>query len=347
MRALRVHGPHIMKIEEVPDPRPGANEILVAIKAAAICRTDIEIFAGTMVHLKTGLLKLPRIPGHEWAGVVTEVGSAVTRFKLGDRVTGDTAIGCGVCRDCLAGHYNICATRQTVGVLRKDGAFADYLVMPEKHVYRIPKEVSFEEASLAEPAGVALHAIQRLSPAIADRVVVIGDGPVGLLGLQMVLIAGASQVAVIGGYDFKLDVAKQLGASFTIGRCSPNLEEQVIQSLGDAPDCIIDAAGRETSLPLALKLVRPGGKIVDITFCGINIANWNADMMVAREITVIGSLAGPNTMPQVLQLMAQGRLNVKPLITQHYSLAEADKAFEMIETRSQPYLRVILTPDGK
>ncbi|NIV36146.1 MAG: alcohol dehydrogenase catalytic domain-containing protein, partial [Anaerolineae bacterium] len=103
-----------------------------------------------------GLLELPRIPGHEWSGTVTEVGEAVTKFKPGDRVTGDTAIGCGVCEYCLAGKYNLCPTRQTVGILRKEGAFAEQLVMPERHLYLVPDSISMDEATLTEPAAVAV-----------------------------------------------------------------------------------------------------------------------------------------------------------------------------------------------
>ncbi len=343
MLAARVHGPHELRLETVPDPTVGPLDVLIAIQVAAICKTDMEIYAGTMIHVKTGLLKLPRTPGHEWAGVVTRVGDAVTRFKPGDRVTGDTAIGCGVCRDCLAGRYNICAYRQTVGVLRKDGAFAEYLVMPEKHVYAIPEGVSFEETSLAEPAGVALHAVRRLAPAVGDRLVVLGDGPLALLAMQMAKLAGAGPIAQIGGHDYKLRVAAKLGADLTFDRHATNLVEQVTRELGDAPDCVIDASGSATALPTGLQLVRPGGKIVTITFCGSTIKEWNSDMLVAREVTVIGSIAGPSTMPSVLRLLAQKRLKVDSLITQRYPLNQAHAAFDMIEGRTQPYLRVLLT----
>lgn len=343
MRAVRIHGPQDIRVDQVEDPTYGPQEVLIDIHGAAICKTDMEIFAGTFPHLRTGLLQLPRIPGHEWSGTVVEVGSQVDKFKPGDRVTGDTAIGCGHCSYCLAGHYNLCPNRQTVGILRKEGAFAEKLVMPQRHVYLLPEEVSLDQAMLTEPAAVAIHAVRRLEPQVGQRCVVFGDGALGLLCLQVVRNAGATDLVMIGSHPHKLSIARDLGASYVIDHKRENFREQVRKwSGGEGPDLIVEASGNPTAIQDAVSLARPGGKIVDISFTGVEQIPLDMDMLVAREISIIGSIANPNAFPAALRLMAEGRLKVDPLISHRFDLDQAPAAFAQIEARQIPYLRVVL-----
>ncbi len=348
MQAARVHAPRDIRVEEVETPSIGPREILIDVHAAGICKTDLEIYEGTFPHLRTGLLQLPRIPGHEWSGTVAQHGSEVTRFKPGDRVTGDTAIGCGECSYCLAGHYNLCPTRQTVGILRKDGAFAQQLVMPERHLYHIPENVSLDEAALVEPAAVAVHAVRRLSPSLGERCVVFGDGPLGQLCMQAVINAGATKVAMVGHHDYKLKVAKETGAQFTAKQTDDGFMDRLREwHDGEGPALVVEASGNATGIRDAVRLARPGGKIVNISFCGVSEISVDLDILVARELSIIGSIANPNSFPAALRLLSEGRLNVKPLITHKFELGQISDALEQIEAHSIEYLRVLVSATGK
>lgn len=345
MKAARVIGPHDLRIEEIEPPiEIGPKEVLINIHAAAICKTDLEIYAGTFPHLRTGLLKLPRIPGHEWSGVVAKVGSQVTRFQPGDRVTGDTAIGCGECEYCLAGGYNLCPNRQTVGVLRKDGAFTEQLVMPERHLYIIPDNISLDQAALVEPAAVAVHAIHQLNPKLGQQCVVFGDGPLGLLALQAVVNAGATNVVLVGAHKYKLDIGLDLGASYTINyRENESYMNDIRGWVGEqGPDLIVETSGNPSAIQDAIYLARPGGKIVDISFCGVKQIPIDIDILVAREISLIGSIANANAYRGALRLMSEGRIKTAPLITHKFPLQEALEAVKKIENREIDYVRVLL-----
>jgi threonine dehydrogenase-like Zn-dependent dehydrogenase len=258
-------------------------------------------------------------------------------------VTGDTAIGCGACEYCLAGHYNLCPTRQTVGILRKDGAFAEQLVMPERHLYRLPDDIGLVEASLTEPTAVAVHAVRRLDPVVGQRCVVFGDGALGLLCLQVVRNAGATGLVMVGSHEHKLVLAQELGAQHTINYRQEGYLDQIRSwTGGDGPELIIEASGSPKAIQDAVHLGRPGARIVNISFCGVREIPVDMDIVVAKEISILGSIANPNAFPAALRLIAEGRVQVRPLISHHFDLEQAEQAFDQIEHKEIPYLRVVL-----
>lgn len=334
MKAARLYGTRDMRVTEVDRPQAGRDEVVIRIAYAGICGTDIEIYTGRMPFIKLGLIPLPQTLGHEWAGVIDEVGEGVTEFRPGDRVTGDVTISCRVCPWCKAGRYNICPNRRSVGVIRKDGAFAEYLVMPAYHVYHVPDHVSLEEAALTEPASCAVHAVRRLGIEPGDRVAVVGDGTLGLLALQAARAAGAGRVVVIGSHDEKLAVARQLGAHATVNRHRDNTVQAPLDLFDGKIEGVIEASGNTAALGPALKLLRPGGRIVVISLYHEPVPDVDMAAMVANEVTLTGTLAGPTVFPGLLRLMATGTITTGPLITHRLPLPGIPEAFRSIEARS-------------
>ncbi|MDR7427255.1 MAG: alcohol dehydrogenase catalytic domain-containing protein [Armatimonadota bacterium] len=350
MRAARLFATRDMRVVEVERPRPGRGEVVVRIAYTGICGTDIEIYTGRMPFIALGLIPLPQTLGHEWSGIVQEVGEGVTEFAPGDRVTGDVTISCRVCEFCKAGRYNICPNRRSVGVIRKDGALAEYLVMPAHHVYRIPDGLSLEEAALAEPASCAVHAVRRLGVQPGDRIVVVGDGTLGLLALQAARAAGAGRVVMIGSHDEKLALAQELGAHATVNRHRQDVVQAPLDLCGGKVEGVIEASGNTAAVAPALRLLRPGGRMVVISIYHEPVPALDLAAVTSNEITITGTLAGPNIFPGLLRLMAEGAIRTRPLITHRLPLDEVPEAFKRIEMRSEPYVKMLVfqrgTPTG-
>lgn len=254
MKAARFMGVEQIEVGEIPTPTPKNDEVLAKISYAGYCGTDMDLLDGTMVHIRNGFTKYPLVPGHEWSGTVVAVGKDVRRFAVGDRITADVSLGCGCCDYCHHGRYNLCYDREVIGSYRnRQGAFAEYIAVPERHTYKIPKGVSLEEAALAEPAATAAYAVRRSNIQMGDRVLVIGDGPIGQLAAQLAWIEGAVQVIVAGSWDEKLSIAKKCGATATINYHKSDVTAEAIALTdGKGPDVIIESSGNQTALAQAV-----------------------------------------------------------------------------------------------
>ncbi|MDR7486862.1 MAG: alcohol dehydrogenase catalytic domain-containing protein [Armatimonadota bacterium] len=346
MKAARLYDIRDMRVVDVERPRPGPGEVVVRIAYTGICGTDIEIYTGRMPFIKLGWIPLPQTLGHEWSGVVDEVGPGVTDFAPGDRVTGDVTISCRVCEYCKAGRYNICPNRRSVGIIRKDGAFAEYLVMPTYHVYRLPPGLSLEAAALTEPTGCAVHAARTLQVEPGDRIVVVGDGTIGLLALQAARALGAAQVMLVGSHDEKLTLARELGAFATANRRRDDIVERVAAAFGGKVDGVIEASGNVQAVGPALRLLRPGGRMVVVSLYHEAVPDVDLAFVTANEIVLRGILAGPNVFPGTLRLMAAGAIRTVPLISHRLPLEGVPQAFGTIEARKEPYVKMVVVQNG-
>ena len=308
MKALVYQGPMTMTLEEVPDPVPGAGEVLVSVHAVGICGSDMHGFIG-----KTGRRKPPMVMGHEATGVVAQVGAGVTHFQPGDRVVLNPILSCGVCRNCRAGRPNICLDRHALGV-DLPGAYADYVRLAERMLWPMPDELSFVAGALVEPLAVALHAVNLTPIRLMDTVAIVGTGTIGLLALMAAKLAGAGTVIVTDKSLHRLDVAKRLGADVTI-----NVDKEeplpIVQSLthGTGADAVVEAVGFSATVQQAMSLVRPGGHVTWIGNSQPNI-EMNMQSVVTREVTVQGAYAFHDEFPQSIAAIAAGRINPLPLI---------------------------------
>lgn len=343
MKALVLTAYKQLEIQEVPTPRPGPGELLVQVRACGICGSDVHGFDGS-----TGRRRPPLIMGHEASGIVADVGPGVTRFHPGDRVTFDSTIYCGRCAFCRRGQINLCEQRRVLGVscaeYRQDGAFAEYVVIPEHIAYRLPENVSFEQAALIEPLSVALHALDRARVKVGDSVAIIGGGMIGSLILQVVRAAGAAYILVLEPDPFRQDVVRRLGATRVLSP-QDDWRSTVRSDLGDEHVQIgFDAVGIEETVSTAVEAVVKGGQVVLVGNLAPRVT-LPLQAVVTRELTLLGSCASQGDYPRCLELLARGVVTVDPLISAVAPLEAGPFWFDQLYYRRQPLLKVILRPE--
>jgi len=332
VKAARLYGAKDLRVEEVEKPRISQNEILVRVKTAMICASDIRSY-----NYGDGRMKLPRILGHEIAGDVVEIGSNVKAyFNLGMRVTLNPNIFCGRCVFCITGRHELCDERRALG-FDVDGGFAEYLLIPLESVRtgaicEIPENLFYEEAALVEPISCCLHAQTLVKVGAGDTVTIIGAGPMGIMHLVAAKALGASKIIMSEISEPRLQTAVEFGADVAVNPAKEDLTSRVFEATGGrGSDVVIVAVGSQSALEQAFGVVSKGGRIS--FFAGLpkgkeNVA-LNANVIHYKEILVSGSFAStPYEFYKTLHLMAAGRLVVKGLITKQFSLDDAIQAFE-------------------
>ena len=344
MKAIQFTGPYEVQLNDVPMPIMEDHEVLVRVKYVGICGTDIELYTGEMNYIKRGLTKYPLIPGHEWAGEVVKVGKDTKNIQVGDRVTGDVSLGCGNCDMCKSGRFNLCPDRQVVGSYKnRDGGFAEYIRIPYKNIYKIPDNISFQEAALVEGVATAGYAVLKARVNYGDTVLIIGDGPIALLSMQCAFANGASKAYVIGSWSEKLEIALEMGANAAFSYKTPNVLNEIYKLNGNkGVDVVIECSGNTAAVNQSIEAVAPGGRIVLLSWYNPQEFVTSVNMIVAKDIELIGSLASPNTCAPSLALMESGRIDVKPLITQVYPIEKTEDAIKMIMDKKEFRLKVLL-----
>ena len=332
LRAAVFYEPMKLKVEDVPKPSVGPGEVLVKVKAAAICGTDLRIYRGTKK------IKTPRIIGHEFAGEIVELGEDVEGFSVGDRVTVYPVIACGKCYACMMGRPNICVSRPTIGY-EYDGGFAEYVKIPKEAVsygaiIKLPDRISYEEAAITEPLAACLNGISRLDVKHGDHVWVAGAGPIGLMHVQLARLAGASLIFVSEVNEFRAGKAKELGADVVINPQREDVYQRIMSETGGkGADRIIVDAGVPKLIEDSLKCARKGARVVIFAGCpeGSKITidpNW----IHYREIELTGSSAStPYLHRKAVELVNNGRVDLKSLITHKLKLEDVVKGLEMKE----------------
>lgn len=343
MKALVHTAPMQFEVREVPVPTYNEDELLIRVKACGICGSDVHGYTG-----KTGRRIPPLIMGHEASGVVEAKGRNVVEAEVGDRVTFDSTIYCNQCPACRAGRVNLCRNRKVLGVstpeFRAEGAMAEYVVVPRWILYKLPDAVSFEEAALIEPAGVGMHAARITPIEVNDAVAVIGAGQIGLLAMQGALVKGAGTVVVLDVRDERLEFARRLGAHATINTAAEDVPKALERAIGrPAADATLEAVGLEATVKLGIDLTKLGG---NLTLIG-NVAptvQVNLQAIVSRELTIRGSCAIAGEYPSCLNLIAQKRLQVAPLISKIVPLEKGQAAFDALHRGQADLMKIVLRP---
>jgi threonine dehydrogenase-like Zn-dependent dehydrogenase len=343
MKALVLKEYKRFEFEDVPAPTPGVEEVLIAVKACGICGSDVHGMDGS-----TGRRRPPIIMGHEAAGVITQVGEGVKSWAEGDRVTLDSTIYCGECHFCRRGMINLCDRRRVLGVscedYRQNGAFAEFVAVPERILYRLPEELSFEHAALVEPFAIALHAVGRAPVTLNDTVVVIGAGMIGLALVQALSRTGCGKIISVDVADDRLALAARMGATATVNSGTSNAAEAIAElSGGLGADAAFEAVGVTATVDLALRCVRKGGAV---TLVG-NVApkiEFPLQVAVTRELSVYGSCASRSEYPACLAMLARGDLKATPLLSAAAPLAEGAAWFDRLYRKEPGLLKVLLIP---
>ncbi|MBO1002644.1 zinc-dependent alcohol dehydrogenase [Pseudogracilibacillus auburnensis] len=313
---------------------PECTEETVKIKVAysGICGTDLHVFHDTFKSYP------PVILGHEFSGVVSEVGEKVKKIKIGDRVTvlGSTAVTCGTCSYCKSGNYMFCNNRRGMGH-GVNGSFTEYVVVREDMVYKIPDNISLEEASLSEPLACAVQAIEELTNIqLGDTVLLSGPGPIGLLCLSLLVQKGCKViVAGTSSDDFRLKIAQDLGADLIVDVNNEDLETVISKETnGLGVDVAVECAGAEASISSCLHSLKKLGKYIQVGITG-NEITLDFDIVLYKQLQLFGSLAhSMKTWERVMQILEQKKVNLSPIITHKLPLSDWEKAFKMCEQKS-------------
>ncbi|HZC73713.1 MAG TPA: alcohol dehydrogenase catalytic domain-containing protein [Jatrophihabitans sp.] len=329
-----ITGPGRIELEAEPTaPRPGPHDLVIEPDAVGICGTDIELFRGTMAYLTSGFAAYPLVPGHEWTGRVIEVGSAVRGFAVGDRVVGECPIGCGTCERCVAGSYHLCPHRTETGIARRDGALATRLVFPGRAAHRVPDHVAATDAALIEPLSVAYRGVQSLGEGIDRPLVVVGGGTIGLLCALVARAAGNLDVTVVDAEPSRRDYAASHG--FPV---------HAPDERGRRHPCVIDASGAAGGVSGALARCATAGVVVLLGLTGAASTPIDTDGIVLGELTVRGSLGSVGVWPQVIDLVADGRVKPSALVSHEFPLAQAAEAFAMASCHDAGVRKVLIHP---
>ncbi len=321
-----------VEIRDIPEPQPGPDEVLLQVKAAGVCGSDVHMWR----NHQSWKVKLPLVLGHEFSGVVVQVGERVAGFNPGDRVACETAASvCGRCVYCLSSNYNMCPHRLGYGALA-DGAFTRYVAARPQILHHIPDNVPFEHAALTEPICVAYNALVEktlINP--GDTVVIQGPGPIGIMALQVARLRGAGTLIVIGAEidSRRLAVAAELGAHYTLTLPKDD-PVKLARSLGDGfgADLVVDCTGVSQALRQSLELVRPNGRITKIGW-GPQPLDFNLDPLVGKAVTLQGSFSHTYpTWERALQLLSTGQVNLQPVIGGLYPLRRWEEAFRAMES---------------
>ena len=342
MKAAMLYGVKNLRIEDIPVPKAGAGEVLVEVKAATTCGTDLKIFQRGYVEK---VIKLPTVFGHEWAGEVVEVGEGLEWPEKGMRVRAGNSAPCLHCKMCQKGKYNLCEN-----MIWLWGAYAEYVKVPARmvlvNIQEIPNHVSFEEAAITEPLACVLHGVEEARVKLGDTVAIIGSGPIGLLHLLTVKKMGAEKVIVIDLVEERLDFAEKLGADETVNAGKVDAAERVRQlTSGYGADVAIEAIGLPSTWEQALKLVRKGGTVLEFGGCppGTEV-KVNAEILHYGELTMLGTFhTTPLHFKKALNLIASRTIDVRPLITRRMKLEEIKEAFKILST-SKSEIKIAINP---
>jgi L-iditol 2-dehydrogenase len=347
MLAVRGYGPHDYRLEEVPIPRAGSEEVVIKVRKAGICASDVHRYAGTHLYWKGMLASqhtIPYIPGHEFVGDVVELGPGASEkyeLELGDKAICEQSIPCWGCRFCLSGKYWMCSHKK-----RRDGAMAEYMRFPQGAiVHRVPDSLPDEVAVMIEPLSCAIHAVRRATIELGDIVVIAGAGAIGLCMLQVTRLKTPDMTIVLDVREDRLEIAREVGADLTINVAEEDPVTKVKELSGDdGCDVFIDSSGSPKAVVDGLAMIRKLGTFVEFAVFEEEVkVDWSIIGDV-KEIDIRGAHLSPYCYPLAIKYLQRGLVRVDRIVTHNFPLSKFEEAFELAIARDRGVLKVTLTP---
>ncbi len=343
MKALVLKEYRQFAIEDYPVPVLQPDEVLVRVRACGICGSDVHGMDGS-----SGRRIPPIVMGHEAAGVIAEIGNAVSGWRKGDRVTFDSTISCGECWFCRRSEVNLCENRRVLGVscgdYRRHGAFAEFVAVPARVLYRLPDNLSFEQAAMVEAVSVAVHAVKRAKLESNATVVVVGTGMIGLLVVQVLRAKGCAGIIAIDLSKERLKLAAKFGATEAIEASVPDLQQRIhALTSGRGADAAFEVVGLSPTLKTAIDAVRKGGSVTLVGNLKPQV-DLPLQSIVTRELTLAGTCASAGEYPECLELIASGKINVTDFISATPPLEEGPIWFERLYSGETGLMKVLLKP---
>lgn len=330
MKSAVFYGKHDLRVEEHPLPEVGPHDVLIQVEACGVCGTDVHIYEGDKGAAE---VTPPTILGHEFSGVIREVGSEVKKYKAGDRVCIDPNCYCGACDPCRNGVAHFCENMMGYGTT-VNGGFAEYCAVDERQVYLLGENTTFEQGAMAEPVACCLHGIDMCEIQPGQQVVIIGGGMIGLLMLQLAKLAGAAKVALLEPVENKREVGRKLGADVCIDPVKEDVKERLAENGMDWVNVVIECVGRPSTIEQAIEIA--GNKAVVMMF---GLTKPDEEIAVKpfqvfqKELVLKASYINPYTQKRALDLINSGRLDVSSMV---YEVCSLDKLEEIL---SRPEVR--------
>lgn len=340
-----LYGVRDLRLEQRPIPEPGNNEVLLKIQRVGICGSDVHY----LVHGSIGnyIVKDPMVIGHEASGVVVKLGKGVTNLNVGDRVAIEPGVSCRMCQFCKIGKYNLCPKMKFCATPPVDGNLTRYYVHAADFCYKLPEHMSLEEGALLEPLSVGVHACKKGGVKVGSTVLILGAGPIGLVTLATAKAMGASKMYITDLTEYRLNIAKKMGAFKTIKVNRGESDEQVIENIrmelnNELPDVTIDCSGFQQTIKVGIELTKSGG-VLTIVGMGashnVEVPLFNA---LSREVDIKGVFRYANDYEDALSLIASGQVNLKPLITHNFKIEQSLEAFKTAETGIGDPIKVMI-----
>lgn len=336
MKAIVIKEPGHVVLEERRIPEPPAGFVRVRVKAAAICATDLEVIDGNIPA------NYPITPGHEWSGIVDAAGSREDSGWIGKRVVGSNDVVCLKCDACRRGEWRYCSDFEEIG-FKRDGAYAEYVIVPAYGLCELPENVSFVHGALCEPLGVALGTLEKAGAKFGDTLVIIGAGSIGLCILAAARAMGMRDIAVAASTGKRLKIAEQMGASHIVSMSEKNLEDEMKRIRPKGTDVVIDATGIESCIQQSLRLARKGGTVALAGYGRGKTMSIRMDDIHINNLRVIGAGNNWNQHKRAIAMMAEGMINIEHFVTNRMALEEFERGFKLARNRPEGFLKAVFT----
>lgn len=334
MNAVVIKEPGRVSLEQVEIPRPQPGFVLVKVKAAAVCATDLEVLDGNIPA------SYPLIPGHEWSGIVEEAGSGEDRHWIGKRVVGSNDVACLKCDACRSGNWRYCKEFEEIG-FKRNGAYAEYVQVPAYGLCELPENISFQHGALCEPLGVALGTLEKAGAKFGDTCLIIGAGSIGLCMLAAAKAMGMKRIVVCASTGRRLKIAREMGAYAAVAMDHGDLQEEMGKIHPGGTDVVIDATGIEECIQQSLKLARKGGTVALAGYGLGKTMSIRIDDIHINNLRVVGAGNNWNQHGKAVSLMADGLVNIEHFVTDTFSLEEYEKSLEMARKRPEGFVKAV------
>ncbi len=350
MKAARWHKARDIRVEEVQEPSAGPGEVKVKVAWTGICGSDLHEYLAGPIFIPVGAEHplshdaAPITMGHEYCGEITELGAGVEDFSVGDRVAIEPIFNCGTCAPCRDGRYNLCEQLGFVGLSGGHGGFAAYSVVPAGMCHRMPEGLSVEQGALVEPAAVALHAVRVSAVKAGDKAAVFGAGPIGLLVVEALRVAGASEIHVVEPSETRRRKAMELGATRALDPGAGDPAEDIREATGGGVHVAFEVTGFPAVLPQAIQSTRYEGQTLVVSIWESE-ASFQPNTVVLRERRIQGTIGYRNVYPAVLELMTQGYFQADKLVTDRIAIDDiVAKGFEALASEKSQIKILVEAP---
>jgi len=345
MKVARMYGARDIRIEEMPEPKPGPGEVLLRIKAIGLCGSDLHYYREGGIGDAIVTEESPMIPGHEFSAQVVSLGPGVTGLKVGQAVAVDPARSCGVCEFCREGNPNLCPKVVFTGSPGVDGAMREYMAYPADLCHPLPNGVTYDDGAVLEPLGVGIHSVDLGKPRPGQSVAVLGCGPIGLLNIQVARAAGASRIFATEILDYRLDAALETGATDGF---NPSREDEVAGILaatgGRGVDVVFECAGAQETPEQAMRIAKPGGTVVLVGIPSIDRVTFTASTARRKGLTIKMVRRMGEVYPRAIALVKSGQVETKSVVTHHFPLERVAEAMELLENYGDNVIKIIIEP---